>query len=60
MRCSTDSHNVLVQQATLNFLHDTARQVQDIDDIGHGASAMLDKLLPGDIAAMMTGAHGAR
>ncbi len=41
MRCSTDHHSVLVQQAPLNFLHHTPWQVQDIDDVG-GASAMLD------------------
>jgi catechol 2,3-dioxygenase-like lactoylglutathione lyase family enzyme len=42
MRCSTDHHNVLVQRAPVNFLHHTAWQVQDIDDIGRGATAMLD------------------
>ena len=42
MRCSTDHHNVLVQQAPVNFLHHTSWQVQDIDDVGRGASAMLE------------------
>ena len=42
MRCSTDHHNVLVQQAPLNFLHHTSWQVQDIDDVGRGATAMLE------------------
>ena len=42
MRCSTDHHNVLVQQAPMNFLHHTSWQVQDIDDIGRGATAMLE------------------
>jgi catechol 2,3-dioxygenase-like lactoylglutathione lyase family enzyme len=41
MRCSTDHHNVLVQQAPLAFLHHTAWQVDDIDEVGRGASAML-------------------
>jgi hypothetical protein len=41
MRCSTDHHNVLVQQAPLNFLHHTAWQVTDIDEIGRGAAALL-------------------
>ncbi|MFT4288506.1 VOC family protein [Nocardioides sp.] len=41
MRCSTDHHNVLVQQAPLNFLHHTSWQVDDIDEIGRGATAML-------------------
>ena len=42
MRCSTDHHNVLVQQAPLNFLHHTSWQVDDIDEIGRGATAMLE------------------
>jgi catechol 2,3-dioxygenase-like lactoylglutathione lyase family enzyme len=42
MRCSTDHHNVLVQQAPLNFLHHTSWQVDDVDEIGRGATAMLE------------------
>ena len=34
MRCSTDHHNVLVQQAPLAFLHHTSWQVNDIDEVG--------------------------
>jgi catechol 2,3-dioxygenase-like lactoylglutathione lyase family enzyme len=41
MRCSSDHHNVLVQQAPLAFLHHTSWQVDDVDEIGRGASAML-------------------
>jgi catechol 2,3-dioxygenase-like lactoylglutathione lyase family enzyme len=41
MRCSTDHHNVLVQQAPVNFLHHTSWQVDDVDDVGRGAMAML-------------------
>lgn len=41
LRCSTDHHNVLVQQAPLNFLHHTSWQVDDVDEIGRGAMAML-------------------
>jgi catechol 2,3-dioxygenase-like lactoylglutathione lyase family enzyme len=41
MRCSTDHHNVLVQSAPANFLHHTAWQVDDVDDVGRGAMAML-------------------
>jgi catechol 2,3-dioxygenase-like lactoylglutathione lyase family enzyme len=41
MRCTTDHHNVLVQQAPLNFLHHTSWQVEDVDEVGRGASAML-------------------
>ncbi|HWN32745.1 MAG TPA: VOC family protein [Pseudonocardia sp.] len=41
LRCSTDHHNVLVQQAPVNFLHHTAWEVDDVDEVGRGASAML-------------------
>jgi catechol 2,3-dioxygenase-like lactoylglutathione lyase family enzyme len=41
MRCSTDHHNVLVTSAPVNFLHHTSWQVDDIDEIGRGAMAML-------------------
>jgi len=43
MRCSTDHHNVLVQQAPVNYLHHTSWQVDDIDEIGRGAMAMLEE-----------------
>ncbi|MEU9336529.1 VOC family protein [Streptomyces sp. NPDC048290] len=42
LRCSTDHHNVLVLRAPVNFLHHTSWQVDDIDDVGRGASAMLE------------------
>lgn len=42
MRCSTDHHNVLVQQAPLAFLHHTAWEVDDVDEVGRGAMSMLD------------------
>ena len=41
LRCSTDHHNVLVLKAPLSFLHHTSWQVDDIDDVGRGATAML-------------------
>lgn len=41
MRCSTDHHNVLVSSAPVNFLHHTAWEVDDIDEVGRGATAML-------------------
>ncbi|GII60958.1 dioxygenase [Sphaerisporangium krabiense] len=41
MRCSTDHHNVLVSQAPVNFLHHTSWQVEDVDEIGRGATEML-------------------
>ena len=43
MRCSTDHHNVLVQQAPVSYLHHTSWQVEDVDEIGRGATAMLEK-----------------
>jgi catechol 2,3-dioxygenase-like lactoylglutathione lyase family enzyme len=42
MRCSTDHHNVLVLGAPVNFLHHTSWQVDDVDEVGRGAFAMLD------------------
>jgi catechol 2,3-dioxygenase-like lactoylglutathione lyase family enzyme len=42
MRCSTDHHNILVLSAPVNFLHHTSWQVDDIDDVGRGAYAMLE------------------
>jgi len=42
MRCSTDHHNVLVLQAPLSFLHHTSWEVDDVDDVGRGAFAMLE------------------
>ncbi len=42
MRCSVDHHNILAMAAPVNFLHHTSWQVDDIDDIGRGACAMLD------------------
>ena len=42
MRCSTDHHNILVLAAPISFLHHTSWQVDDIDEVGRGASAMLE------------------
>src|ERR1022692_793829 len=41
MRCSTDHHNVLALAAPVNFLHHTSWQVEDVDEVGRGAFAML-------------------
>jgi hypothetical protein len=41
MRCFTDHHNVAVPQAPVPFLHHTSRQVNDVDEVGRGATAML-------------------
>lgn len=41
LRCSADHHNVLVLRAPVNFLHHTSWQVEDVDEVGRGATAML-------------------
>jgi catechol 2,3-dioxygenase-like lactoylglutathione lyase family enzyme len=43
MRCSKDHHNLLVQRAPVQFLHHTSWQVEDVDEIGLGADALLSK-----------------
>lgn len=42
LRCSTDHHNILVLAAPVVFLHHTSWQVDDIDEVGRGAAAMLE------------------
>ena len=42
LRCSTDHHNILVQQAPVSYLHHTSWQVEDVDEVGRGATAMLE------------------
>ncbi len=42
LRCSVDHHNLLVLAAPVTFLHHTSWQVDDIDDVGRGAFAMLE------------------
>ncbi|GCE00996.1 VOC family protein [Embleya hyalina] len=42
LRCSTDHHNVLVLAAPVAFLHHSSWLVDDIDEIGRGAAAMLE------------------
>jgi len=41
VRCSTDHHNLLVQAAPIPLLHHTSWQVDDVDEIGRGAHALL-------------------
>jgi catechol 2,3-dioxygenase-like lactoylglutathione lyase family enzyme len=43
LRCSTDHHNLLVQAAPVPFLHHTSWQVEDVDEIGRGATKLLNK-----------------
>ena len=42
LRCSTDHHNILVLRAPVSFLHHTSWQVEDVDEVGRGAMAMLE------------------
>ncbi|GJF33441.1 dioxygenase [Kitasatospora sp. NE20-6] len=42
LRCSTDHHNILVLAAPVTYLHHTSWQVDDIDEVGRGAHAMLE------------------
>jgi catechol 2,3-dioxygenase-like lactoylglutathione lyase family enzyme len=42
LRCSTDHHNLLALAAPVNFLHHTSWQVDDVDEVGRGATAMLE------------------
>ncbi|MBB4682607.1 VOC family protein [Amycolatopsis jiangsuensis] len=42
LRCSVEHHNVLVMAAPVDFLHHTSWQVDDIDEVGRGAQAMLE------------------
>ncbi|MEK8169246.1 VOC family protein [Streptomyces sp. M19] len=43
VRCSSDHHNVLVMRAPTPFLHHTAWQVEDVDEVGRGARAVLEE-----------------
>jgi catechol 2,3-dioxygenase-like lactoylglutathione lyase family enzyme len=42
LRCSPAHHNLLVQRAPIAFLHHTSWQVDDVDEVGRGATRMLD------------------
>ena len=41
LRCSTDHHNLLVQQGPLAFLHHTAWEMADVDAIGAAATKLI-------------------
>lgn len=43
LRCSTDHHNLLLQAAPVPLLHHTSWQVDDVDEVGRAASAMLER-----------------
>jgi catechol 2,3-dioxygenase-like lactoylglutathione lyase family enzyme len=42
LRCSTDHHHLLVLNAPVTFLHHSSWQVNDVDEVGRGACAMLE------------------
>lgn len=42
LRCSTDHHNLLVQAAPVRFFHHSSWQVDDVDEVGRGATAMIE------------------
>ena len=42
LRCSSDHHNLLILQAPAVYPHHTAWQVDDVDEVGRGAFAMLE------------------
>jgi catechol 2,3-dioxygenase-like lactoylglutathione lyase family enzyme len=42
LRCSEDHHNCLLLDAPVSYLHHTAWQVNDVDEVGRGAMAMLE------------------
>jgi catechol 2,3-dioxygenase-like lactoylglutathione lyase family enzyme len=41
VRCSTDHHNIGLVSSPVPFLHHTSWQVEDVDQIGHGAMRLL-------------------
>jgi catechol 2,3-dioxygenase-like lactoylglutathione lyase family enzyme len=41
MRCSEDHHNLAVQMGPGTFLHHTAWEVADVDEVGRGGGAMV-------------------
>jgi len=41
LRCSEEHHNVLIQQAPVAYLHHSSWQVEDVDEVGRGATDML-------------------
>ncbi len=41
LRCSTDHHNLLVQPGPIAFLHHTAWEMADVDEVGAAAAAMV-------------------
>jgi catechol 2,3-dioxygenase-like lactoylglutathione lyase family enzyme len=42
LRCSSDHHNLLILSAAVVYLHHTAWQVDDVDEIGQAAFSLLE------------------
>ena len=42
LRCTSDHHNLLVRPGPFPFLHHTAWEVEDVDEVGRGAFRMLE------------------
>jgi catechol 2,3-dioxygenase-like lactoylglutathione lyase family enzyme len=42
MRCSSDHHNLVIISAPANYLHHSAWELEDMDEIGRGARAVLE------------------
>jgi catechol 2,3-dioxygenase-like lactoylglutathione lyase family enzyme len=42
LRCSTDHHNLLIQNGPVAFMHHSSWEVDDVDEIGRGAHHMLE------------------
>lgn len=43
MRCSSDHHNVFLLRSDRNFLHHTGWEVEDVDEVGRGATHMIKR-----------------
>ncbi|WP_322059982.1 VOC family protein [Paraburkholderia sp. J63] len=43
MRCSTEHHNVFLLDSKVDFLHHTGWQVEDVDEVGRGATQMIKR-----------------
>ncbi|HYC57788.1 MAG TPA: VOC family protein [Reyranella sp.] len=56
LRCSSDHHNLLVQPAPVSFLHHTAWEMADVDEVGLAAARMVEARP--DCHAWGLGRHG--
>ncbi|UUV29044.1 VOC family protein [Amycolatopsis roodepoortensis] len=42
LRCTTEHHNLLLLRSPVTYLHHTGWQVDDVDEVGRGATSMLE------------------